>query len=238
MTEKPSYTAQGQVQHIRFQGEKASWSSTTLQQISSLEQLVLQALLYHTLLDFCFGLFWFLEPNVLTTFAVWICLKESYPKSFCCLLCRNVILAAVMCRDPSSTLALSHMEANHISAPVQSGVTPSCVSSHHTVTPHSISLHCWAQLPAMQKGNTRESVPITCLSHHFTFSLCRRHPWVPLWPSRDLFAGTGIPEQSWACTLLQTCIYYSTLSVAAQFTLKTQLPQILGLQGDTVHHLG
>lgn len=177
VTEKPSYTAQAQIQHIHFWGETASWSSTTLQQISSLEHLVLQALLYFTLLDFCFGLFWFLEPNVPTTFAAWGCLKESYPKSLCCLLCWNAILAAVMCKKPSSTLVLSHMEANHISAPVHSGVTPSCVSPHHAVTPHWISLQCWAQLPAMQKENTREGVPIMCLAHHFTFSECRRYPW-------------------------------------------------------------
>lgn len=98
VTENPSYTAQAQIQHICFWGETASWSSTTLQQTGSLEQLVLQALLYSTLLDFCFGLFWFLEPNVLTTFAVWSCLKESCPKSLCCLLCQNAILAAVMCK--------------------------------------------------------------------------------------------------------------------------------------------
>lgn len=55
------------------------------------------------------------------------------------------------------------------------------------------------------------------------------------------FSGTGIPKQSWACTLLQTCTCYSALSAAVQFIPRAQLlsnPQILGLQGDTVHHLG
>lgn len=50
-----------------------------------------------------------------------------------------------------------------------------------------------------------------------------------------MFSETGIPEQSWAWTLLQTC-YRTALSVAVQFTMRAQLlsnPQILDL-----HHLG
>lgn len=74
-----------------FREEWWTWPGTTLQQISSFEQLVLQAIVYHTLfLDVYFSLFCFLEPYVLTAFAVWGCLKESYPTSLCCLLCRNL----------------------------------------------------------------------------------------------------------------------------------------------------
>lgn len=41
VTEKPSHTAQAQIHHIHFQGGTASWSSTTLQQISRLYCTVL-----------------------------------------------------------------------------------------------------------------------------------------------------------------------------------------------------
>lgn len=170
--------------------------------------------------------------------AVW---RKAIQRSFAACFVKMLSWQLPCAKKPSSTLVLSHMEANHISAPVHSGVTPSCVSPHQTVTPHSISLRCWAQLPAMQKENTKGGVSITCLAHYFTFSECRRYPWVPLWPSEDLFVGTGILEQSWACILLQTFTCYSALSVAVHSQWGHKIlsdPQILGLQGDTVHHLG
>lgn len=89
VSQKPSYTAQDKFPKCSFREAWQFWPGKTLQQEQTIN--LEQAALFCTFfMCFYFSLSWFFGPQVFTAHAIGSCMKEDFPTSLFCLLCRNL----------------------------------------------------------------------------------------------------------------------------------------------------